>query len=154
MEIDVPIERHTVRKPLLVAAATMLALSVTTPAFASSHNCGDYAFQEDAQAAYDADKSDPNGLDGPIGPTSSGIPGKACERLPSRGTAGGSASTGGSTSSSGGESSQMKQTPQGGSNTGGGSTTGIENAGLIGTGGLAVLGGATLLARRRFASDN
>ena len=153
MEIDVPIERHTVRKPLLVAAATLLALSVTTPAFAADTDCGDYRFQEDAQAVYDEDTSDPNGLDGPIGSASSGVPGVACENRPSRGTTPGTGSTEDSTSSSGGE-SQMEQTPQGGSNSGGGSTTGIENAGLIGTGGIALLGGATLLARRRFASDN
>lgn len=125
------------RKPLLVAASTMLALSVTTPAFAADTDCGDYTTQEAAQAVYDADTSDPNGLD-------SDNDGKACETLPS----------GGTVSNSEGGSSQMGQTPQGGSNSGGGSTTGIENAGLMGTGGLAFLAGVTLLARRRFASDN
>jgi hypothetical protein len=42
-------------------------------------NCADFEFQEDAQAVYDQDPSDPNGLDG----DNDGI---ACEELPSRGT--------------------------------------------------------------------
>lgn len=50
------------------------------------YNCDDFQFQEDAQAVYDADPSDPHGLDGPVGPTTDGVPGKACEDRPSRGT--------------------------------------------------------------------
>jgi hypothetical protein len=50
-------------------------------------NCPDFDFQEDAQAVYDQDTSDPNGLDGPIGTGFTGQPGVACEDLPSRGTA-------------------------------------------------------------------
>jgi hypothetical protein len=42
-------------------------------------DCADFQFQEDAQAVYDQDPSDPNGLDG----DGDGI---ACEDLPRRGT--------------------------------------------------------------------
>ena len=38
--------------------------------------------QEEAQAVYDADPSDPHGLDGSIGPQNDD--GRACEELPSR----------------------------------------------------------------------
>ncbi len=47
-------------------------------------NCTDFQFQEDAQAVYNQDTTDPHGLDGPVGPVSSGIPGVACEDLPRR----------------------------------------------------------------------
>src|SRR5215207_3859313 len=45
-------------------------------------DCADFTDQEDAQAAFDADRSDPYGLDGPIGTTPSGEPNVACESLP------------------------------------------------------------------------
>jgi hypothetical protein len=41
-------------------------------------DCGDFEFQEDAQAVYDQDPSDPNGLDG------NDNDGIACEDLPHR----------------------------------------------------------------------
>lgn len=44
-------------------------------------NCGDFTYQEDAQAVYDADPSDPNGLDG------SDDDGRVCESLPHRSSA-------------------------------------------------------------------
>jgi hypothetical protein len=47
-------------------------------------NCPDFTYQEDAQAEFDADRSDPHGLDGPIGPRSSGEPNVACEDRPHR----------------------------------------------------------------------
>ena len=46
---------------------------------ADNHNCGDYVSQAAAQSVYNADKSDPKGLDGPPGPTPGGDPGVACE---------------------------------------------------------------------------
>lgn len=49
------------------------------------YNCPDFQFQEDAQAVYNQDRSDPYGLDGPPGEASAGAPGIACEELPSRG---------------------------------------------------------------------
>ncbi len=51
-------------------------------------NCEDFDFQEDAQAFYDQDTSDPDGLDGPIGEAFTGEEGVACEELPSRGSGG------------------------------------------------------------------
>ena len=47
-------------------------------------DCDDFDYQEDAQAAYEQDTSDPNGLDGPIGEGYTGEQGEACENLPSR----------------------------------------------------------------------
>ena len=64
---------------LLMAVAALLALSGT--AHAVDQNCSDFAYQEDAQAALDADPSDPNNLD-------SNHDGVACETLPHRPTAG------------------------------------------------------------------
>ncbi len=48
------------------------------------YDCGDFQYQEDAQAVYEQDTSDPYGLDGPRGEASTGTPGVACEELPSR----------------------------------------------------------------------
>jgi hypothetical protein len=45
-------------------------------------NCSDFEFQEEAQAVLDADRSDPNRLDGGSDGASDGV---ACESLPSRG---------------------------------------------------------------------
>ncbi|MGZ8749390.1 MAG: hypothetical protein ACXWYP_00785 [Pseudonocardia sp.] len=60
---------------LLAAVAALLALSGT--AQAQDLNCrDDFRYQEDAQVVPDANPADPNNLDG-----------KACETLPSRGTA-------------------------------------------------------------------
>lgn len=156
------------RKPLLAAAATtLLALGVTPTASADHLNCSDFKFQEEAQAVYDNDTSDPNGLDGPEGEGSTGEPGVACEDLPSNGGEAVDVSdfaepgdeptddpTEDSDDATEDDDSQMEETPQGGVDTGDGGTSGIENAGLIGAGSLALLGGATLLARRRFATDN
>jgi hypothetical protein len=47
-------------------------------------DCGDFQFQEEAQAVFNQDRSDPFGLDGPIGEASEGVPGVACEELPHR----------------------------------------------------------------------
>jgi micrococcal nuclease len=48
------------------------------------YDCGDFQYQEDAQAVYEQDTSDPYGLDGPQGEASTGTPGVACEELPNR----------------------------------------------------------------------
>lgn len=50
------------------------------------YDCADFATQEEAQAVYDQDPSDPSGLDGPQGEASDGTPGVACESLPSGGS--------------------------------------------------------------------
>jgi hypothetical protein len=64
-------------------AGTLFALAVTvplaTPAHAQDRDCRDFAFQEDAQAVFDGDPSDPNGLDADDDAI-------ACEVLPRRGS--------------------------------------------------------------------
>ena len=42
----------------------------------------DFQYQEEAQAVYNQDTSDPYGLDGPPGEGYAGIQGVACEELP------------------------------------------------------------------------
>ncbi len=90
---------------ILIVAALMLAVfsarlawETMTPAEAQSSgdqfDCADFDTQEEAQAVYEQDISDPSGLDGPQGETSDGTPGVACESLPSGGSSGGG--TGGS----------------------------------------------------------
>ena len=83
------------RLSLLAALCMALALVFAQAAVAQSrgpsgadgtYNCEDFDFQEDAQAVYDQDTSDPNGLDGPIGTGFTGEQGVACEELPSAGT--------------------------------------------------------------------
>jgi hypothetical protein len=79
-----------------LAALCMVAALVFAPAAMGqsrgpsgadgSYNCEDFDFQEDAQAFYDQDPSDPDGLDGPPGEAFDGEQGVACEELPSRGT--------------------------------------------------------------------
>ncbi|MDP9358036.1 MAG: hypothetical protein M3R02_22685 [Chloroflexota bacterium] len=66
---------------LILAPVSVLALTFgfAMTASASGHNCGDYVSQAAAQSVYNADPSDPEGLDGPPGPTSAGEPGVACE---------------------------------------------------------------------------
>ncbi len=70
----------------LAALATVTTLVFAPPAFAQDlYDCGDFSYQEDAQAIYDQDTSDPYGLDGPPGEAYAGTQGVACEDLPSRG---------------------------------------------------------------------
>lgn len=77
------------------------------------YDCADFSTQEEAQAIYDQDPSDPYGLDGPIGEASSGEPGVACEELASGGT--GSTGTGnGGGGTGGGSSSGQYQYDSGG----------------------------------------
>ncbi len=77
----------------LLAVAALLAWAVfgVAPAGAQDDlDCSDFATQEGAQAAYDRDPSDPNGLDA----DGDGI---ACESLPRGGTGGGTVGEGTST---------------------------------------------------------
>ena len=90
----------TVSKTMLSVAALILAVfsarlawETMTPAQAQSgdqFNCADFDTQEEAQAEYDSDPSDPSGLDGPQGEATDGTPGVACESLPSGGSTCGS----------------------------------------------------------------
>jgi hypothetical protein len=68
----------------IAAWSTWMLLDADPVAEAQNLNCSDFQYQEDAQAVYNADPSDPNGLDGPPGAASTGIPGKACEELPAK----------------------------------------------------------------------
>jgi len=102
------------------AAAAILAAAATFPLAGTALaqdtlNCDDFDYQEEAQAEYNSDPSDPNQLDA----DNDGI---ACEDLPSSGTGG---ETGGGT----------------GSETGGG--TGSETGTGTGTGTGAGAGGGT-----------
>lgn len=64
---------------LLVGVLVFYAAFLPAPASAQQdRDCGDFAFQEDAQAVLEQDPSDPNGLD-------ADNDGVACENLPSRG---------------------------------------------------------------------
>ncbi len=68
----------------LFALSAMTVLMLAPAAFAQDpFDCGDFQFQEDAQAEFNRDPSDPSGLDEDAGPDD----GIACENLPSRGTA-------------------------------------------------------------------
>ncbi|MGH4025561.1 MAG: excalibur calcium-binding domain-containing protein [Pseudonocardiaceae bacterium] len=74
--------------PVFRAALATASVSVATAALfvgisgtalaAQDMNCSDFTYQEEAQAVYDADPSDPNGLDGDDND------GLACESLPHR----------------------------------------------------------------------
>jgi hypothetical protein len=100
---------------------------------ADSHNCSDYEYQEDAQAALTA--GDPDNLD-------ADNDGRACEDLPSRG--------GGSNGNGEGEEEEPTQ-PEGGVDAGsGGTADGDINgaAGLVGVGTLLAVGGVVVLRRR------
>ncbi len=71
---------------VLAMAPAVMAQSRGPSGADGTFNCRDFDFQEDAQAFFDNDPGDTNGLDGPPGDASTGQPGVACEELPSRGT--------------------------------------------------------------------
>lgn len=75
-----------IRAPFAGAVAVILATGpLTSVAHAQTDlDCADFVYQEDAQAEFDRDTSDPNRLDEDQG-VDDGI---ACEVLPRRGTAG------------------------------------------------------------------
>jgi len=70
---------------VLVFASVALAQSRGPSGADGSYNCEDFDTQEDAQAFYEQDTSDPDGLDGPPGEAFDGEQGVACEELPSDG---------------------------------------------------------------------
>jgi hypothetical protein len=61
----------------LLGPVSLASAQLATP-LAADLDCSDFKYQEDAQAVYDQDPSDPNGLDGDDND------GKACESLPPR----------------------------------------------------------------------
>lgn len=76
---------RTLRWVFVVALGAGSVLFIAAPhAEAAGKNCSDFTNQQAAQAFYKADTSDPDGLDGPIGPNndSTGTVGVACESLP------------------------------------------------------------------------
>ncbi len=118
---------------LLVALA--LVFGVTAKAGAQDlYNCADFATKDDAQRTYDFDPSDPNGLDGPVGPDNDtrGTPGDACEE----GVGGGpitfeiaTGQTSGSGDTSGDTGSGDTSGDTGSGDTSGGSTGGSTSGG-------------------------
>ncbi|MFC8899558.1 excalibur calcium-binding protein [Streptomyces cinereoruber] len=65
-----------------IALAVVSVAPLSGVAHAQDLNCQDFRFQEDAQAVFDLDRTDPHGLDEDRGPDD----GIACEELPRRGT--------------------------------------------------------------------
>lgn len=65
-----------------IALAVVSVAPSSGVAHAQDLNCSDFRFQEDAQAVFDLDRTDPHGLDEDQGPDD----GIACEELPGRGT--------------------------------------------------------------------
>ena len=94
---------------LLVAFALVFGFTASAGA-QDLYDCGDFTYQEDAQDVYNQDTSDPYGLDGPRGTASAGVPGKACESLPSRG---GGAATGDDAGETGEEDTTLPETGAG-----------------------------------------
>src|SRR5215211_7219285 len=84
--------RMLVLAALVLVSGFMLRLALqdviwpTAPAQAQPdlYRCDDFTYQEEAQAVYEQDTSDPHGLDGPIGEAFTGEQGVACEDLPHR----------------------------------------------------------------------
>jgi hypothetical protein len=62
----------------LLGPVSLASAQLATPLALADKDCKDFQYQEDAQAVYDQDPSDPNGLDGKDND------GKACEDLPHR----------------------------------------------------------------------
>lgn len=89
--------RHSGIVRVLLLAVLLLALALITRVAVPDasaqmddlYDCGDFDAQEEAQAEYDRDPSDPYGLDGPPGEAFAGEQGVACEDLPSGGTSNG-----------------------------------------------------------------
>ncbi len=129
--------RTTLTAGVFLTAALSFGFSGT--AQAADLNClEDFTYQEEAQAVYDRDPSDPNGLDGDDND------GRACESLPSRGTS--SAATGTTTSSS-----QVSTRPAGAVAAGDGSSATEQSSALpyvLGGVALTAAGGAAFAARR------
>lgn len=128
----------------MAALAALLLLGPVSSAFAQETlNCSDFTYQEDAQAALDADPSDPNGLDG------NDNDGIACEDLPRRGSSSGSSGSGSGSGSSG---SGGDETPSGGVAAGAGGlalTAGSRAPVIAGAAAAAALVLARLARRRR-----
>ena len=133
------------KRSAVATAATALAVAylfTIGPSAAAQQdlNCDDFATQEEAQAEFNRDPSDPNGLDG------NDNDGIACESLPSGSSGGGGGEGAGSGTigrSSGG--SDSGGTPRGGVETGAGGTA-SQDSGASSWGWFAVVGAAAVTA--------
>jgi hypothetical protein len=128
---------HRATAVAVLAAGAMVPLSGS--AFAADQDCSDFDTQQEAQAVYDQNTSDPNGLD-------RDNDGLACEN-----NASGSGSEAGD-SDDDSDSGQVSHVPSGGADTGGGSTAAGGDTALLAGGGavLAALGlGGWSVARGR-----
>ncbi len=144
--------RTTAAAGVLFTAALSLGVSGTAHA-ADTYNCPDFVSQADAQAVYNADTSDPNGLDGPIGSASSGTPGVACEDhdyVANPGTVTSAMALGTTNQVTPGTTSQVTTRPAGAVAAGDGSSSSDASALPYVLGGVALTaaGGAAFAARR------
>lgn len=137
---------RTVFFRMLLAVAILMVMAPAAMA-QDTLNCDDFEFQEDAQAEYDADPSDPHGLDGD---DNDGI---ACESLPPRGDAGSTDTD--TTEGAAGSDTGAGATPAGGIPTGAGGTaaSGLPSLqllfGMAGAMGAAGLTALAIRTRRR-----
>lgn len=127
-------EDHPLSMIRRATAVSVLAVGAMAPlsgsAFAADQDCSDFDTQQEAQAVYDQDTSDPNRLD-------DDDDGRACESLSS------GSGSGAGDSDDESDSGQVSYVPSGGADTGGGSTAagGGDTALLAGGGAvLAALG--------------
>ncbi len=136
--------RRSTAAGVLVTAVLTLGTTGTANA-ADVYNCPNFTYQEEAQAVYEQDRSDPNGLD-------DDDDGVACETLPRRGSAAApTANTNtGSDTTSGSTSSQVSTRPVGAVAAGDGSASedGSVLPFVLGGAALAAAGGAAVAARR------
>ena len=144
--------RITAAAGVLFTAALSLGVSGTAHA-ADTYNCPDFVSQADAQAVYNADTSDPNGLDGPIGTGSDGVPGVACENhdyIANPGTVTSAMALGTTNQVTPGATSQVTTRPAGAVAAGDGSSSSDASALPYVLGGVALTaaGGAAFAARR------
>ncbi len=144
--------RTTAAAGVLFTAALSLGVSGTAHA-ADRYNCPDFVSQADAQAVYNADTSDPNGLDGPIGTGSEGVPGVACENhdyIANPGTVTSAMALGTTNQVTPGTTSQVTTRPAGAVAAGDGSSSSDASALPYVLGGVALTaaGGAAFAARR------
>lgn len=80
---------YAIRVLALIITPLALGLTLLAPSLKAQSgdlDCADFNTQQQAQAEYDQDPSDPNGLDGPPGEGFTGEPGVACEELLSNGS--------------------------------------------------------------------
>lgn len=132
------------------AAAAVLAAAMSVPlagvALAQDdRDCADFATQEDAQAVYDADPSDPNGLDTDDDDIACEVLDTGVDDLnaPEDSAAGGSDAD---SDDSGDD--QVEDRPAGGVDTGDGSGVGGGFGVMLGGFALTAAGGAAFAARR------